>query len=393
MSGLYCSPNNINNKYTCFTNESLVKIAKQINQQESTLIHIPKKFTDETRKKLWKSIQQNMTSKGHCTKDSCIIGSTVAKKTLNEHELNNTLRYEMPYDWNENMNKWLSTHDILKVMKQYEISHPDFKFIGATPLDYDYIKPNGQCVTKELCTFNLNNYIKQGIFKIGVVFNLDPHYKSGSHWTSLYIDVKKGGIYYFDSAGTPPPKYILKLISLIQNQGNFLIDLGTLSTNDFDNHNIITFKYNVISPHKILLENSNVAINNEVYFGKQLPNKHFSKQKQLVGGYNDKLRWRIQKNIDINTVTGNKIINIRNNEITLQKKIRCSKCDTLVKKAFCSYYNQNKFQFKDSECGIYSMHFIEEFLNGKTFFEIINNIIYDDEINKKRLFYYRPSRK
>ena len=37
------------------------------------------------------------------------------------------------------------------------------------------------------------------------------------------------------------------------------------------------------------------------------------------------------------------------------------------------------------------MHFIEEFLNGKDFNQIISNIINDDEINKKRKIYYRPS--
>ena len=33
------------------------------------------------------------------------------------------------------------------------------------------------------------------------------------------------------------------------------------------------------------------------------------------------------------------------------------------------------------------MHFIEEFLNGKSFTQIISNIINDNEINKKRQFY------
>ena len=36
-------------------------------------------------------------------------------------------------------------------------------------------------------------------------------------------------------------------------------------------------------------------------------------------------------------------------------------------------------------------HFIEEFLNGKNFSEIITNVYHDDEINKKRYFYYRPN--
>ena len=53
--------------------------------------------------------------------------------------------------------------------------------------------------------------------------------------------------------------------------------------------------------------------------------------------------------------------------------------------------NTNRFQYKNSECGVYSMHFIEEFLNGKSFEEITTNIFNDEEINKKRMFYYRPN--
>ena len=56
------------------------------------------------------------------------------------------------------------------------------------------------------------------------------------------------------------------------------------------------------------------------------------------------------------------------------------------------YYNTNRFQYKNTECGVYSMHFIEQFLNGKNFDEITNDIYNDEEINKKRQFYYRPNK-
>ena len=37
------------------------------------------------------------------------------------------------------------------------------------------------------------------IFQIGIVFNLDKHDQEGSHWVSMFIDLKRDGIYYFDS--------------------------------------------------------------------------------------------------------------------------------------------------------------------------------------------------
>ena len=44
---------------------------------------------------------------------------------------------------------------------------------------------------------------------MGIVFNLDPHDKPGSHWVSMYVDLNNGGIYYFDSYGYKPLKEIL----------------------------------------------------------------------------------------------------------------------------------------------------------------------------------------
>ena len=55
---------------------------------------------------------------------------------------------------------------------------------------------------------------------------------------------------------------------------------------------------------------------------------------------------------------------------------------------FKLYYNDIRHQYKNSECGVYSMNFIIEFLNGKNFKEIIENRVSDDNMNKKRFLYY-----
>jgi len=57
-------------------------------------------------------------------------------------------------------------------------------------------------------------------------------------------------------------------------------------------------------------------------------------------------------------------------------------------KPFKLYYNDIRHQYKNSECGVYSMHFITEFLEGKTFKQIIKNRINDDKMNKKRDYFY-----
>jgi len=49
---------------------------------------------------------------------------------------------------------------------------------------------------------------------------MDPHYKGGSHWMCMMIDIPKQIIYYFDSNGDKCPKEIKTLSERIQHQGN-----------------------------------------------------------------------------------------------------------------------------------------------------------------------------
>ena len=65
-------------------------------------------------------------------------------------------------------------------------------------------------------------YLDKGKTKIGLVFNTDPHYKDGSHWIALFIDIKKKFIYFFDSNGNFVPKRIEKFVKRVQKQAKFL---------------------------------------------------------------------------------------------------------------------------------------------------------------------------
>jgi hypothetical protein len=53
--------------------------------------------------------------------------------------------------------------------------------------------------------------------------------------------------------------------------------------------------------------------------------------------------------------------------------------------------NNIRNQYKESECGVYSINFIERLLKGDTFDDILNNKVYDDEMfnNRKRYFMYQ----
>ena len=120
--------------------------------------------------------------------------------------------------WIKDKNTWLSNFDIYNVIKDYEDKYKNFKFIGPSPIDFDTVLKYNTCVYDEICNFELKKYINNNIDNIGFVFNLDPHYKSGSHWVALYLDCNKKIIYYFDSNGDLIPNEIKKLSNKIINQ-------------------------------------------------------------------------------------------------------------------------------------------------------------------------------
>ena len=43
---------------------------------------------------------------------------------------------------------------------------------------------------EELCKFSLKKQLSKGKQKTGIIFNTDPHYKEGSHWISLFINIQ-----------------------------------------------------------------------------------------------------------------------------------------------------------------------------------------------------------
>jgi len=52
-------------------------------------------------------------------------------------------------------------------------------------------------------------------------------------------------------------------------------------------------------------------------------------------------------------------------------------------------YNKTQHQFKNSECGVYSMNFLIRLLNGEDFDSIVDNITNDDDMNKCRNIYFQ----
>lgn len=50
--------------------------------------------------------------------------------------------------------------------------------------------------------------------------------------------------------------------------------------------------------------------------------------------------------------------------------------------------SKTQHQHEDSECGVYSVSFILRLLNGDSINDIMNNVVYDNQVNKCRAYYF-----
>jgi hypothetical protein len=126
------------------------------------------------------------------------------------------LRPAMPEAWIDDPDMWLNSNDIKNVMTQYEEAHPNFKFLGPYPIDFaaadPYSKGQDKCLIGDMCSLNFQKESLLGKTCIGIIYNLDPHYKDGSHWVANFINIPKKQCYYFDSYGMKPPKQVYKFM-------------------------------------------------------------------------------------------------------------------------------------------------------------------------------------
>lgn len=204
---------------------------RKLNLQDFTRCH-PGSTRKSTTKCLPNSVYSNLSKRISPTKhifqavgcpkgeEHCLLDKAPIDEEQKKQLRKQYLRPRRPKTWQKDPDQWLDNYNIMAVMKQYEEAYPWFKFLGVFPIDFsapDPYKKGGspQCLYKETCDLNLKHEYAKGIRGIGMIFNLDPHFKSGSHWVALYIDlhnIKKPIISYNDSYGYAVPKLISRLM-------------------------------------------------------------------------------------------------------------------------------------------------------------------------------------
>lgn len=216
LKKMNCSPavkGKTANSNTCYTTDILMKIRNAYNAGHS----INEKIASDDPAVVWNELNQRLAK---CEKEDCWL--TELKDANLRKEIDEYIfAPDQPPEWKKNKNEWLSNYDIEKVMRQYEKTYPDFLFVGPTPIDFATRLPEkgGKCVWQELCSLRLTDMVKRGKHKLGITFNLDKHNEPGSHWVSLFVDLKHNFIFYYDSAAGNTPREIVNLKKNLIDQG------------------------------------------------------------------------------------------------------------------------------------------------------------------------------
>jgi hypothetical protein len=294
---LKCAPSKKYSEKSCFTLESLIRMAEAYNTQinenkfKGKLIEIQKNKTHLV-------LELTDRLKDVCQDQICWLKQDFIKELNDLDAQEKTFRPQGP----QGQFTWLNTTNIDEIMEQYQDKYTEYKFYGAVPIDFDNLPQYG------IRKINFDKLVSSNKTKIGFVFNFDEHWQSGSHWVALFADLKLGQIYYFDSYGTRPKKRIRDLVNRI---------------------------------------------------GKWFYKRNIEKTRD-----------------DSDSMTEHSFMN-PNKPNYIEQKIKTIK------------FNQNRHQFKNSECGVYSINFILRLLKGETFENICSNITTDDQVNKCREVYFR----
>jgi len=205
-----CAPHLSFENGSCMSVELLYKIAEaynkdnnnnKINLDKSALLNRKNEYKQYLLEELKKNIKENQTK---WIKQKFI--KNLSKKDKEELEFG-VFRPDGP----QGQFDWLSTLDINYTMMQYENKYPDFKFLGAVPIDFNELD------YYPFKTMNFDDFSKINKTKLGVIFNLDKHNQGGSHWVSLFVDLQKGQIYFSDSVGIVPRKEIKDFMNRIKS--------------------------------------------------------------------------------------------------------------------------------------------------------------------------------
>jgi hypothetical protein len=224
---MYCAPsNNSTLQNSCFTENQILKICKSYNST------CDKKSRIKTANRNINSIYKELKSKLNNIDEYLWIENNKNTKFLSNDEIQGIFVPKMPNEWcnniqtwrnqtnNNNINApWLSNFDIDKVIKQYYNKYHNFIYLGTYPIDFQQYNIFG-CVSN-LCGFNIDNILSKNKNCFGLVLNTDKHTQSGTHWISIFCNIRTRTFYFFNSANNKKnniPPEVIKFAKDVEQQ-------------------------------------------------------------------------------------------------------------------------------------------------------------------------------
>lgn len=182
----------------------------------------------ETQRQLSTRMRDAATSRGIPPEAEHILVDLALTRVMDNGlrmRIKDAYRPPAPDAWDcSGKGNWLNNEDIGTVMHQYEVAMPDFKFLGAVPIDFADrpSKFGGRCVTPAMCALDVKSLISAGVTKhLGVILNMDKHDSRGSHWVAVYIGLDPHapnyGVFYYDSVANVPGERVVVWMKSIAN--------------------------------------------------------------------------------------------------------------------------------------------------------------------------------
>ena len=236
---MYCALNRENDGISCFTVDELIEIATNLTK-EGKKIHFDKNLEMLHPHKYKKYLIEEISK---------ILGNTQEKWIK---YVGKKIEEIFPPKGPEGKYEWLNSIQIEQFLEQLEKKYPNFMSLGAVPIDFWEINYDG--IRDKLK--DLNELVKKGKTRLGIVYNLDTHNQPGSHWVASFVDLENGLITYFDSYGIKPNKRVrkfLRMFAKFMKKNNIKIHSEYNSTrNQYKNSECGMYSINFI---KMLCEN------------------------------------------------------------------------------------------------------------------------------------------
>jgi hypothetical protein len=215
-SDTMCSPGLTYEAGSCAKLTVLLELAKAYNgsadQHDKIILASNFELLNPQKYKIYLVHQLTDRLANKCTTQKCWSKQKFIQH-MDQRAKEEFVKYTHRPDSPQGKFEWLSTFNINDSMAQYEKKFEGFKFFGAVPMDF------AELPGIEVGNINYAGYYRRGITKLGVIFNLDNHDQTGSHWVAMFTDLNQGNIFYFDSFGIKPEP---RVRTLMRAQARFL---------------------------------------------------------------------------------------------------------------------------------------------------------------------------